>query len=169
MTHGELIEHFAAVPDLSGIRDTRQFADLAESLSGDPAIYVTLMSDFLRPLNGRFERLYEQPLYLEFERLEDILRELYYFDWRTFEAFLFQCDLALEAGGSPDLGMNQTAPLACVLPPQGRGFKSDDEYLRRVERYLAAPAMRHNAREIRRRILQRSPDLVPAPDLFPAT
>jgi hypothetical protein len=165
----DLLEHFRDVVSIAEIRGTERLTRIAGNLPTDPQIYVRIARDLWNRANGRASLLYDDPLFEFTVRLEAILRELYVVDFRTLEALLTQCDFALADSDVTGFGTNQTAIIASALPPKGRAFPTDEDFLRKVESFLASDSMRHNAREIRRRLLRRSPELVPAPDRYPAT
>jgi hypothetical protein len=169
MTPEHLLQHYQGIGPLYEIRESAVFAELAAAIPDDPQAYVQVVDDFFGPLDGDFEQLYDEPLYETAERLQEILRELYYYDFRTLEALLLECDLAMKDRTESGFGCDPTSALASKLPPRGRAFADDQTFLRKVEPYLASPDMRHNIRGVRQRILRRSPGLKVTPDNYPPT
>jgi hypothetical protein len=115
----DLLSCFPESGCLSELRGTARFSEITARLPADPGVYVQLSEEFYRRVNGDFELLYDEPLFDEAERLEGIIRELYYFDFRTFEALLFQCDLALSDTKDSGFGTGQ---LAAILQDPQRQF-----------------------------------------------
>ncbi|HEX8297478.1 MAG TPA: hypothetical protein VF593_14325 [Chthoniobacteraceae bacterium] len=163
-----MLDHFRDVESVVGLRNTERLKKIARKLPTDSRTYVAIVDQFVGGLGGDFELMFEEPLLRTTERLQDILRELYVLDFRTFQALLRQCDQALENQRNTGFGMNQTAILCHLAPPGHQGL-SEEELLLRVESHLASPAMRHNARDIRRKLLLRSPKLSAAPDSYDCT
>src|SRR6478672_2425576 len=117
MTLRDLLDHFTGFESIPDIRGTPEFLDISEHLPKNPGIYVTILRDYLSGLGGDLSRVYEEFLETT-ERLEDVLRELYFLDYRTFEALLEECEFALNNSDS-EVGMTALAAILSKLPPKG--------------------------------------------------
>jgi len=168
MDLANLLNHFREIDSIVDLRGTERLKEIAAGMPTDQQAYAAVVQEFLDLHAENLAQMYDEPFFTTTERLEDILRELYVLDFRAFTALLVGCDRLVDDRENCGFGTGQTAILHS-LPPKGFAGITDEQLLRRVETYLSAPAMRHNARGIRQRLLRRSPELVMVPDPYPTT
>ena len=128
--------------EISDIREKRKQHEVFKNFPEDPNYYTELVREYYQNFDEDSQTDEEIKVH---ERLEGILRELYYFDTRTMDALIQIAEYASTGKIDSSCGVNPLAAIACKYIPNNKSTLSTEQLEEKLKSFSQVEDLAHNS------------------------